>query len=158
MLSEPLFSAAVTRPPSAVTGALAIVAIVGSVMYDPPMAAAVVPIVDDEKDRPLVPTVLIHTGMVVCVGLLYVYDVVQMLPKVTLVLAVDDTLTQYAVLLEAEPSVLALFAEDPFDGRPPRYVRARVSDYRFGDWALLLETGRWWRVEPLGPYTPTYGR
>lgn len=61
-------------------------------------------------------------------------------------------------LLEAEPSVLALFAEDPFDGRPPRYVRARVSDYRFGDWALLLETGRWWRVEPLGPYTPTYGR
>ena len=61
-------------------------------------------------------------------------------------------------LLEAEPTVLALFAEDPFDGQAPRYVRARVSAYRFGDWDLLMETGQWWEVEPLGPYAPTLTR
>lgn len=61
-------------------------------------------------------------------------------------------------LLEAEPTVLALFAEDPFDGQAPRYVRARVSAYRFGDWDLLMETGQWWEAEPLGPYAPTLTR
>ena len=53
-------------------------------------------------------------------------------------------------LLEAEPSVLALLAEDPFDGRPPRYVRATLYDYRFGDG----DDPGYWVVERLGPYSP----
>lgn len=61
-------------------------------------------------------------------------------------------------LLEAEPDVLALFEDDPFDGRAPRFVRARIADYRFGDWELLAEEGTWWRVEELGPYAPTFQR
>jgi hypothetical protein len=61
-------------------------------------------------------------------------------------------------LLEAEPSVLALLADDPFDGRPPRYVRARVADYRFGDLTLLRERGQYWRVGELEPYSPTFER
>ncbi len=58
-------------------------------------------------------------------------------------------------LLEAEPSVLALLTEDPFDGRPPRYVRARLWDYRFGDVDRWQERGEYWVTEELGAYAPT---
>lgn len=61
-------------------------------------------------------------------------------------------------LLEAEPSVLALLADDPFDGQPPRYIRARVADYRFGDITLLRERGQYWQVGELEPYSPTFER
>src|SRR6185369_17791537 len=33
-------------------------------------------------------------------------------------------------LLEATPDVLALLDHDPFAGRPPRYVRALLYDYK----------------------------
>ena len=36
-------------------------------------------------------------------------------------------------LLEGSPDVLALFAENPFADRPPKYVRALLYDYRFAD-------------------------
>jgi uncharacterized membrane protein YphA (DoxX/SURF4 family) len=61
-------------------------------------------------------------------------------------------------LLEAEPAVLALLAHDPFDGQPPRYVRAVLYDYRFGDVALWWETDAYWRVERIAPYGPTLQR
>ncbi|MCB9595832.1 MAG: lipase maturation factor family protein [Sandaracinaceae bacterium] len=61
-------------------------------------------------------------------------------------------------LLEAEPSVLALLEEDPFDGERPRFVRATLWDYRFSDMDGLRERGVWWEVEELGPYSPTIGR
>jgi len=61
-------------------------------------------------------------------------------------------------LLEAEPTVLALLADDPFDGAPPRFVRARVYDYEFGDLDHLTETGQWWVTRELGPYSPVLGR
>ncbi|MBX3275636.1 MAG: lipase maturation factor family protein [Sandaracinaceae bacterium] len=57
-------------------------------------------------------------------------------------------------LLAAEPSVLALLAEDPFGGRPPRCVRATLWDYRFGDVAHRAEHGAYWVVEELGPFAP----
>ena len=53
-------------------------------------------------------------------------------------------------LLEGEPAVLRLLAEDPFPGRPPRYLRADLWRYRFappGDAA-------WWRRERIGRFCP----
>ncbi|MFP6626822.1 MAG: lipase maturation factor family protein [Deltaproteobacteria bacterium] len=57
-------------------------------------------------------------------------------------------------LLEGSPQVLGLLANDPFDGRPPRYARAVVYDYSFsspGDDA-------WWRRVPLRLYMPVMQR
>ena len=58
-------------------------------------------------------------------------------------------------LLEAEPSVLDLLAEDPFEGARPRFVRARVWDYRFGDVERWEERDEYWVIEELGAYSPT---
>lgn len=57
-------------------------------------------------------------------------------------------------LKEAQPDVLALLADDPFDGETPRFVRARLYDYRFGDFG---DDG-YWQVRELGAYGPTLGR
>ena len=59
-------------------------------------------------------------------------------------------------VLEGEPSVLALFAANPFPNAPPRFVRAVVWEYRFstpGD-----ASGAWWRREWRGVYAPTIQR
>ena len=49
-------------------------------------------------------------------------------------------------LLEGSPEVLGLLRDDPFAGKPPRLLRARLYRYRF--------TGRgdraWWRREEVG--------
>ena len=50
-----------------------------------------------------------------------------------------------ARLHEGRPSVLALFASDPFPGAPPRYLRASIVRYRMGDWRTLRAIGDWWR-------------
>src|SRR4029450_478396 len=60
-------------------------------------------------------------------------------------------------LLEAEPSVLALLARDPFDGAAPRYVRTTRWRYRFADAETRRRTGDWWTRERLGDYCPTPG-
>jgi hypothetical protein len=51
-------------------------------------------------------------------------------------------------LLRAEPAVLALVERDPFDGRPPAFVR--VSAYRYA-FTSFGEPG-WWRRERLGTF------
>ncbi|HXM78426.1 MAG TPA: lipase maturation factor family protein [Thermoanaerobaculia bacterium] len=61
-------------------------------------------------------------------------------------------------LLEGSPEVLALLARNPFPDRPPRFVRARLWDYRFTDPAGRRETGAWWRREEIGAYGPVLGR
>lgn len=61
-------------------------------------------------------------------------------------------------LLEGSPAVVALLAEDPFDGEPPRHVRAMVYDYRFTDWPQRHETGAWWTRRLIGPYSPPLSR
>jgi Lipase maturation factor len=61
-------------------------------------------------------------------------------------------------LLQAEPTVLALFAGDPFPGRPPRYLRAVLWQYWFTDLGTRRRTGRWWRREPRGLYAPALER
>jgi hypothetical protein len=57
-------------------------------------------------------------------------------------------------LLEARPPVLALLARNPFAGRAPRYVRARLFRYRFSH----PPNRAWWVREELGPYGPTLSR
>ncbi len=55
-------------------------------------------------------------------------------------------------LAQGSPPVLDLLAANPFPNGPPRYLRARLYDYRFTDLATLRHTGRWWRREELGAY------
>jgi hypothetical protein len=50
-------------------------------------------------------------------------------------------------LLQASPDVLLLLDRDPFEGRRPLLVRARLMRYRFAD-----DGGTWWTAEPLGEY------
>jgi len=57
-------------------------------------------------------------------------------------------------LLEGSPEVEKLFAHTPFAGRPPRYVRAVLHDYRMTDRETRARTGAWWTRERLGLYLP----
>jgi hypothetical protein len=59
-----------------------------------------------------------------------------------------------ARLLQGTPEVLALFEHNPFPNAPPAYVRARLYDYRFTDWAARRRTGDWWTRTPTGMYVP----
>ncbi len=61
-------------------------------------------------------------------------------------------------LLEGSPDVLALFAYDPFHGRPPRYVRAVLWQYHMTTPAILRATGRYWTREPVGVFAPILTR
>ena len=63
-----------------------------------------------------------------------------------------------ARLLEGEPSVIALLANNPFPHTPPRYLRALLDDYRFTDSAERRKTGAWWRREVKGTYIPVLSR
>ncbi len=59
-----------------------------------------------------------------------------------------------ARLLQGRPEVLALLDRNPFPEKPPRYVRARLYEYRFTDWAARRSTGEWWTRTPDGLYLP----
>jgi predicted DCC family thiol-disulfide oxidoreductase YuxK len=59
-----------------------------------------------------------------------------------------------ARLLEGSPPVLDLLAYNPFPDRPPKWVRARLENYRFTTPAERASTGDWWVREPLGIYLP----
>jgi hypothetical protein len=60
-------------------------------------------------------------------------------------------------LLTGSPSVLALFAANPFPNAPPTQVRAVVWQYWFSDRAEK-EQGFWWRRELIGTYAPALER
>jgi hypothetical protein len=55
-------------------------------------------------------------------------------------------------LLQNDPGVLRLLANDPFPDAPPRWVRARYYRYRFADPAD--PSGAWWSRELLGDWLP----
>jgi predicted DCC family thiol-disulfide oxidoreductase YuxK len=57
-------------------------------------------------------------------------------------------------LLQGSPEVLALLRLDPFQGAPPRYIRALLYDYTFTDFETRRRVGAWWKREPLGTYLP----
>ncbi len=61
-------------------------------------------------------------------------------------------------LLQNSPSVLSLFAGNPFPGDPPRQVRAVIWQYWFTDLATKRAQGLWWRREMRGLYAPTLER
>ena len=61
-------------------------------------------------------------------------------------------------LLEGEPAVLALLAEDPFPGRPPRFVRAVKYDYEFTTAAERRDSGRWWKRRETAIFHPPVSR
>ncbi len=61
-------------------------------------------------------------------------------------------------LLRNEPDVLALFAGNPFQGKPPQSVRTVIWQYWFTDLATKRKEGAWWRRELLGPYAPSLQR
>jgi hypothetical protein len=57
-----------------------------------------------------------------------------------------------AKLLAGDRAIRSLLREDPFDGEPPRYVRATRYRYRFSTPEERAETGDWWRRERVGTY------
>jgi predicted DCC family thiol-disulfide oxidoreductase YuxK len=57
-------------------------------------------------------------------------------------------------LLQGSPDVLRLLQRDPFGGRPPRYIRARLYQYHFADAATRHTAGVWWTRERVGDYSP----
>lgn len=57
-------------------------------------------------------------------------------------------------LLRGDRDVLGLLAEDPFRGRRPTWVRARVYEYRFTTPAERGETGDWWVRTLVDDYLP----
>jgi hypothetical protein len=59
-----------------------------------------------------------------------------------------------ARLLQGEPAVLRLLANNPFPTTPPKYIRAQVYVYRFTDFAERRATGDWWHREFVGSYGP----
>ena len=67
----------------------------------------------------------------------------------------DPWFVNFAVrLLEGSPDVLALMGRNPFPSGPPRYVRARLYEYRFTTAAERDATGNWWARELKGEYLP----
>jgi Lipase maturation factor len=52
-------------------------------------------------------------------------------------------------LLDADRPTLRLLREDPFDGKPPRWVRARLYLYRFSTREEKKATGDWWVRDPI---------
>jgi predicted DCC family thiol-disulfide oxidoreductase YuxK len=57
-------------------------------------------------------------------------------------------------LLRNTPAVTGLLAHNPFPADPPRYVRARLYEYRFTTWSEHRATGGWWKREESGEYLP----
>jgi len=57
-------------------------------------------------------------------------------------------------LLQGSPPVLELLDHNPFAGKPPRYIRAMVYDYRFTTFEERRQTGNWWKRELKGAYFP----
>ena len=50
-------------------------------------------------------------------------------------------------LLQGSPEVLGLMGENPFPKQPPKFVRAQLYEYRFGD-------RDWWTRKSFGLYVP----
>lgn len=61
-------------------------------------------------------------------------------------------------LLEADPATLRLLGHDPFDGRPPRWIRARTFRYRFATHEEHRRTSLTWIREEVGTLVPPIRR
>jgi hypothetical protein len=56
--------------------------------------------------------------------------------------------------LHGDPHTLALLRNNPFPGRPPKFVRAELYNYDFTESAERRASGAWWRRERVGAYLP----
>ena len=59
-------------------------------------------------------------------------------------------------ILRGSKPVMGLMENDPFAGRPPRYVRVKVYDYRFTTPEEGARTGEWWARTDTGMKTEAY--
>ena len=59
-----------------------------------------------------------------------------------------------AKLLQNDAATLSLIAGNPFPDRPPKFVRARLYEYRFTTPEERRRTGNWWVRELRGEYFP----
>jgi hypothetical protein len=57
-------------------------------------------------------------------------------------------------LLEGNRTVLKLLRTNPFESKPPVYIRAVTYEYHFTDAATQLKTGAWWTRKQTGIYLP----
>jgi hypothetical protein len=57
-------------------------------------------------------------------------------------------------LLQNDRDVIGLFRSDPFDGSPPKQVRAVLWQYWFTSMDEKRRTGNWWKRRYLGLYAP----
>ena len=57
-------------------------------------------------------------------------------------------------LLENQPVVTDLLAENPFPDKPPKFIRAMTYDYVYTTAAERKETGHWWKRTLLREYFP----
>ena len=57
-------------------------------------------------------------------------------------------------LLQGSPPVLALLDSNPFPDGPPKFVRAKLYDYRFTDQGTRAASGQWWSRTLRGMYFP----
>ncbi|MGH2471894.1 MAG: lipase maturation factor family protein [Candidatus Limnocylindria bacterium] len=57
-------------------------------------------------------------------------------------------------LLEGDRPTLRLLRRDPFDGHPPRFVRALLYLYRFTTPMERRESDAWWHRDLVGDYVP----
>ena len=61
-------------------------------------------------------------------------------------------------LLEGSRDVTGLLARNPFQDKPPPYIRAMFYRYRFTSSEELRQTGAWWKRQELREYLPTISR
>ncbi|MBV8415699.1 MAG: lipase maturation factor family protein, partial [Verrucomicrobia bacterium] len=59
-----------------------------------------------------------------------------------------------ARLLQGSPPVLGLMNGNPFPDSPPRYVRAKLFQYHFTNFAERGQTGAWWKRDGEEEYCP----
>lgn len=55
-------------------------------------------------------------------------------------------------LLRGKAPVAALFEKNPFPENPPRYIRAKIFEYRFTNTEERRQTGAWWKRQELGDF------
>ena len=60
-------------------------------------------------------------------------------------------------LLQGSPPVLALLDSNPFPEGPPKFIRARLYDYRPADATRHAQTGDWWVRRFVRWYFPQPG-
>jgi hypothetical protein len=57
-------------------------------------------------------------------------------------------------LLQNEPTVLQLMANNPFPNEPPQFIRASLYQYRFTTSDERKRTGEWWKRTLSRAYWP----